>query len=155
MPGEGVAQVGEPGVFCADAVGQFQGLVQGEVGVMGMITHGVKGNVLQALQFGEFAFRDGAHIRNVGNVAKAETQHRQLVVQTADGYHVGLLMGGLQDGVVGGFQATVGLPIEITHIVHPFQIAGAFQRIYAEGTLVNQVHVPLRGTGVLVVGKGV
>ena len=47
--GEGVAQVGKPGMLRADASGQLQGLVQREMRVVGMVAHRIQRDMLQTL----------------------------------------------------------------------------------------------------------
>ena len=152
---KGVGKVGQPGVTGADASGQGERFVQGEVRVMGRVAHGIEGQVFQPLQFVQFALRKPVHVRKVGDVADTESQHRYGAVVSADRQHVGVVVDGLLRRIVGGSKASVGLPIEIAPVMDPFQFSAVAGGCYAEGAFVDPMDMPFRCAGIFLLGKSI
>ena len=78
-------QVGEVGAAGADAAADFDGFFEGVVGDVVAAFDGVEDEDVEVLQLIEFGFGDVVGVGQVGAVAEAEAEDRELVVHGPDG----------------------------------------------------------------------
>lgn len=108
-----VGDVGEPGLAGADALCPFDGLGDGGVAGMGLVTQGREDEHVQVVQLGKTGLGNGADIGEIGGATEAPADDLQRAVeetnrleaQIADGDSVGDLAQGDTSAVgVGGLQ---------------------------------------------------
>ena len=119
-----MAEVGQPGVFRPDPVGERQRFIQAEMRVVRTITHGVERHVVEPLEFCHLFFRKAAEIGQIGDFSYPESKNRHLSVNPAygnDPYSASIIFG-IFDIVCGGrLNASVRHFIAISDVMHPYQ----------------------------------
>ena len=140
-------------MFGPDPPGQFQGLVETEVGVVLLIAYSVERQVFQPLQLLHLRFRESAHVGDVGDVSEAETEDGELVVEAPDGYDLHTagrclhrrrvcVVYHVLEGAARRNEPAVGSPVVVADVVHPDQFHLRRIGIDEERLLADDVEFP-------------